>query len=502
METFDRRRFLSTLGLAAVALRGRRPFGHPSLNRASDLDPRLARLAARFRGPIISRGRSGYELARLSFNRRFDAVHPLAVVRPADVGDVQTVVSWARTEAVPLAIRSGGHSYGGYSSIQGGVVVDLSSLAGICVDAIGRTATVGGGARLVDVYAALARHGLLLPAGSCPSVGIAGLTLGGGVGFAARRFGSTADNLTAVTLITADGSRLVCSQRENPDLFWACRGGGGGNFGVVTALRFAVHPAPQVSFFVISWPWPQAVEALDAWQRFAPHAPDELFSICSLETGGPRVQAFGQFFGPSAQLRSLLAPLARVRGATLQIGTRPYLDTQLRWAGCLGKTLAQCHLAGLTPEGTLNRAAFAAKSDYARRVLSPRGLETIAHWVEAAEQARFGSAALICDSYGGVLNRVHPSATAFVHRDSLFSAQYLSYWRTPGSMPLALEWTRGFHAAMRPHVSGFAYQNYIDPELHTWKHAYYGTNYPRLVKIKARVDPDQFFRFAQAIPAA
>jgi FAD/FMN-containing dehydrogenase len=501
MESFDRRSFVSALALGAVALRGR-AFDRLGLSETLDRDPRLVRLAASFRGSIISRAQSGYQLARLSFNRRFDAVYPLAIVRPVDISDVQRVVAWARTEAVPLAIRSGGHSYGGYSSMQGGVVVDLSSLAGITVDAIGQMATVGGGARLVDVYAALAGRGLLLPAGSCPSVGIAGLTLGGGVGFAARRFGTTADNLSSVTLITADGSQLVCSQHENPDLFWACRGGGGGNFGLVTALRFGVHPAPKVSFFVITWPWRQAVEALDAWQRFAPLAPDELFSVCSLETGGPRVQAFGQFFGPSSRLRSLLSPLVRVRGATLRIGTQPYLDAQLRWAGCLGKTLAQCHLAGLTPEGTLHRAAFAAKSDYANRVLSAKGLETVARWVEAAEHARFGSAGLICDSYGGALNLVHPSATAFVHRESLFSAQYLSYWRTPGSMSLALEWIRGFHDAMQPHVSGFAYQNYIDPELTTWRHAYYGTNYARLVKIKARVDPDRFFRFAQAIPTA
>jgi Berberine and berberine like len=341
----------------------------------------------------------------------------------------------------------------------------------------------------------------LLPAGSCPTVGIAGQALGGGVGFAGRKFGTTSDNLAAATLITADGSKVVCSAATNADLFWACRGGGGGNFGVVTALRFRVHAAPAASFFVVTWPWQQAAAALEAWQRFAPHAPDELFSICSLETGGPRVQAFGQFFGASSTLRRRLSSLVRIRGATLRVGSLPFLDLQLRWAGCLGRTVAQCHLVGQTPEGTLHRSAFSAKSDYVSEPLSPRALDTVVAWMEEAEKVGFGSAALLCDSYGGVLNRVPPAATAFVHRQNLFSAQYLAYWRTPASKPLAVEWLRGFHDAMRPHVSGFAYQNYIDPELTTWKHAYYGANLARLIKVKASVDPDRFFNFAQAIPA-
>jgi hypothetical protein len=500
MGSLDRREFLASIAVSTVALRA--PALDPrAWRRTRAGDPRLDRLRATFRGRIVGRGSPAYERLRVLFNRRFDEVYPLAVVIPADGSDVQRVVEWARAEAVQLVARSGGHSYGGYSSIQAGVVVDLSGLAGVSVDPTRRLATVGGGARLVDIYARLARSGLFLPAGSCASVGIAGQALGGGIGFAARRFGTTADNLAGTTIVSADASRLACSPQTHSDLFWACRGGGGGNFGIVTALRFRVHPAPACSFFVVSWPWQSAAEGIDAWQRFAPHAPDELFSICALETGGPHVQAFGQFLGPSSALRGLVASLARVHGATLRVGSLPFLDMQLRWAGCLGKTVAQCHLTGQTPQGTLHRSAFAAKSDYVNKPFSERALATIVAWLEEAEKARFGSAALLLDSYGGALNRVPATATAFVHRNSLFSGQYLSYWRSPAGRPLALQWLRGFHDAMRPHVSGFAYQNYIDPELANWKRAYYGANLNRLIKIKQRVDPDRFFSFAQAIPA-
>jgi FAD/FMN-containing dehydrogenase len=453
---------------------------------AAASDSRLRELARNVRGPVLTRSSAGYARARLPFNTRYDGVRPLAVVQPVSVRDVQQVVLWARRHRVRLAARSGGHSYAGYSTTSG-VVVDLSRLDGVRLS--GSVATIGAGARVIDVCQALARRGVAVPLGSCPTIGFGGLALGGGIGLASRRFGTTSDNVVSLDLVTADGRFRTCSARQNADLFWACRGGGGGNFGIVTGFRVRVRRVSNVSWYAASWPWSQADDVVRAWQGFAPDAPDGLFSLCSLGKGTrPGIQSFGQFFGSEAQLRVLLRPLTNVAGASLSTGTSPYYDAQLRWAGCLGRTPADCR--------TPRRSAFAAKSDYANVPLRADGIDTILRWIERV--SGFGSGSLLLDSYGGAINRVRPDATAFVHRDARFSLQYLAYWS--GSSAAALAWIRGFYAAMRPHVSGFAYQNYVDPELATWKHAYYGANYARLTRVKRRYDPDFFFRFPQAIP--
>jgi hypothetical protein len=252
-----------------------------------------------------------------------------------------------------------------------------------------------------------------------------------------------------------------------------------------------VHSVWDVSWFVASWPWEQVAEVVAAWQGSAPEAPDALFSICSLGTGAsaPTVQCLGQLLGPEATLQGLLAPLLRVDGIRLRTGTSSYFDAQLRWAGCLGETMAECRVP--------RRATFAAKSDYASRALSGTGIAVLRDAIERGRAAGIRGSILL-DSYGGALNRPAPTATAFVHRDALFSFQELAYW-TAGGGEAALGWLRRLHAELRPHVSGFAYQNYIDPELADWRHAYYGANYARLAAVKRRIDPDRFFRFKQAI---
>lgn len=216
------------------------------------------------------------------------------------------------------------------------------------------TATIGTGVQLIDVYAGLAAHGATIPAGSCPSVGIAGVTLGGGMGLAGRAFGLTADNLRAAQIVTADGRRREVDGHSDPELLWALRGGGGGNFGIVTSLQFRVHRLPRsAAWFVVSWPWRSAEEALAAWQSWAPHARDELTLIFHLQTGSrsPSVLVAGQYLGPSRDLRRLLAPLTGVSGARAQTGDQDYLGLQLRWAGCLHQSLSRCHTAGTSPGG-------------------------------------------------------------------------------------------------------------------------------------------------------
>jgi FAD/FMN-containing dehydrogenase len=490
LAAMDRRTFvLGALGfvLAGDAVAGARL-------RAGD--PRLRELARLVDGAVIGRASPAYPTARALFNERFDGVRPLAVLRAAGPADVRQAIQWARRHGIRIRARSGGHSYAGYSTVEDGLVIDLSELDGISVNRQAQTASVGAGALLIDVYERLARAGGTIPAGSCPTVGVGGLALGGGVGFASRKLGTTADNVLALTIVTADGRILTCDRLRHADLYWACRGGGGGNFGVVTSFRFRIHPVTQAAYFVLTWPWASVDDAVAAWQRFAPRAPDGLFSVCRLATGSsqPTVQAFGQFFGSEAALVALLKPLRNVPGASLTTGTSSYIDLVKRWAGCKTITIDECHL---NPAGDLDRQRFAAKSDYVSKPLPRTGRATLRTWLEK-RQGQGGGAAIL-DSYGGAINRVAPGATAFVHRRELFSIQYYASIANAAGDAAALAWLRSFRAAMKPFASGFSYQNYIDADVVDWEHAYYGSNYPRLRRIKSTYDPDNVFRFRQSI---
>jgi hypothetical protein len=282
-----------------------------------------------------------------------------------------------------------------------------------------------------------------------------------------------------VHIVTADGALRRCDATHERDLFWACRGGGGGNFGIVTDLTFATTPVSNVAVYSIEWPWSQAAQAVAAWQAFAPHAPDALFSVLDLIATGPpavdpHVTSSGQYFGPEADLASLLQPLTSVGTPTrVRTQTLAYLDATKHWGG--GNA----------------RIAFTAKSDYVNTPLPPAAIAALVSGV-AARQAT-GRGAVFLDAYGGAINRVPKAATAFVHRDALFSIQYTA--QNGGS-----SWLSDLYAQLRPFVSGFAYQNYVDPALTGWQHAYYGVNLPRLRRIKRSVDPGGFFRFAQSVP--
>ena len=493
MAGLDRREFLAAAAGGVVA--SSIPLDLAAGQGGSRLSRRAARaLRSDVRGRVLFPGGRGYNSARLIYNLRYDGARPAAVVQPRDTRDVAAVVNWANRFDVRVVPRAGGHSYAGYSTTGRGVVLDLSGWRGIRV-ANGR-ATVGAGAQLIDMYAALARRGLIVPGGSCPSVGVTGLALGGGHGLSGRRFGLTSDNLLRATIVTADGRIRQVSPDTNESLYWACRGGGGGNFGIVTSMTFQAHRAKGAAWFFISWPWGAASEAFAAWQRLAPHAPAGLTSIFSLSTGGsgpPRATALGQFFGSEAALRRLIRPLTRVGGASLSTGRASMMALALRWAGCLDETFRACHTRGTSPGGQLPRSAFYAKSDYFHRPLPPRARRAMIDWVE-----RRGSGALLFDAYGGAYNRPAADATAFPHRDMLFSLQIFA----AGSGRTPRAWANGVWRAQRPFASGQAYVNYIDPELRGWQRAYYASNLGRLREVKRTYDPDFKFRFAQAIPPA
>jgi FAD/FMN-containing dehydrogenase len=271
---------------------------------------------------------------------------------------------------------------------------------------------------------------------------------------------------------------------------WALKGGGGGNFGVVTQFTFRIHSVPaRATYFQVNWPWSSADEAIAAWQDWAPHAPDAVTSILHVNSGPDNtIEANGQYLGQGSDVPGLLHPVLSVPGASLVANSEhPFLELQLLLAGCAGHTLGWCHTAGASPVGEMPRETFVAKSDYVKQPLDGAGRAAM---IAAAQSP--GSGALLCDAYGGAISRVDSTATAFMHREPLFCIQY--YGNGSDSAWVDQAWTK-----MRPHVSGHAYQNYIDPVLQNWQNAYYGQNLTRLKATRERVDPNHYFNFPQAI---
>jgi FAD/FMN-containing dehydrogenase len=478
---FTRRTFLRR-SAAGAALLG--AGGVVGASTAADAQTRLTAaqlraLRAAVRGQVLAPGDGAYNSARVLFNKRFDGVRPPAVVRARDAADVRAVVEWARSYDVGLVSRSGGHAYNGASTSADAVVVDVGRLDDVALGS-GGMATIGPGARNIDVYAGLARQGVTAPSGSCPMVGAGGLITGGGMGLAGRELGLALDRVASFDVVTADGMLRRVDATHDPDLFWALRGGGG-SFGIVTAIRLRVQRVRSAAWFFASFPRSSASDALAAWDGLVPGATSALTSIFTVPGASGNVTALGQYFGSEAALRRLVAPLAAVRGARLSAGTTGYLALQRRWAGCADGGLAACHRDP--------RSLFAGSSVYVSKPLSAAARSD---FLRAAGKG----ATLVLDSYGGAINDVAPDATAFVHRTARFSVQILSY---AGALATARSRVAAARALVAPHGNGQAYQNYADPSISGATKAYYGANYARLQSIKAAVDPDNRFRPKQGI---
>lgn len=466
-------------------------------------------LRSQLTGSLVLPGESQYPVAKQLYDPVFDSISPQAIAYCQSPTDVQRCIAYARDHGVPLALRSGGHSYAGYSTSTG-LVIDVTGMHQVVVSTASGLATVGAGTLQIDVYAQLAAANLVVPGASCPTVGIAGVALGGGIGVLDRKYGLTCDNITSLQIVTADGELRTCDSTHNADLYWACRGGGGGNFGAVTSFQFQTHPTMDLAQFVASWDWSTAADAVPAWLTWAAQAPDELWSNCLLIGGAPgsspTMSITGVYTGTETALTTLLEQFKQTVGTpptSLQVWTDGFLPAMLNEAGCGSLTIAQCHLPTQTPQGQLSRATFAAKSDFISEPLDQNGVAALLSGVEERAQTYgLSGGAVILDACGGAVNRIPPSATAFVHRNDLCSVQYFADWGGGGGavQTANLAWLSAFHALMRPYVSGYAYQNYIDPTLTDWAHAYYGSNLARLIEVKTKYDPDNVFHFAQSIP--
>ncbi|MGQ4516792.1 FAD-binding protein [Streptomyces sp. DW26H14] len=480
---------------------------------ASPGAPTWSALGKGLDGDLVRPGDADYPTARQLYNTRFDGLKPAAVAYVTGEDDVKECLAFARTHRTPVAIRSGGHSYAGWSSGNGRLVIDISRLDSLD-DAAG-DGVVGAGARIADVYRTLTGKGRTIPAGSCPTVAVSGLTLGGGHGVTSRAYGLACDSLESATLVTADGTTLTADATHNSDLFWALRGAGNGNFGVVTSLRFRTHPAPEGVVAFMSWPWAKADALLASWQEWGPDQPDEIWSSLHFDAGpggvAPTASVSVFSLGTESDLHNAVDRLADQAGgpgpaSSVSLKSRSFEDAMEVYGGYSGLTSQQTRLVGSVPgrsaQGALRRDTYAAASDFYDRSMSPAGRQALLGAAEAFTRlpaSQGGGGSLLLTALGGAVNRVDPAATAFTHRRSRMLAQYVASWQPGGTGSAHQSWLRSTHTAMRRYASGAAYQNYTDPTLTDWRTAYYGQGVERLTRLKKQYDPDRLFDFPQAL---
>ena len=422
-------------------------------------------------------------------NRRMQLAPSLRAVCKTD-NAVATMVDWVRSNDLNFALHCGGHSYEGFSQSVD-VVIDVRGLKTIEVDKSAGLVTVGSGVSLFALYQALAAQGLAVPAGSCPTVGISGHILGGGHGLLARSHGLTCDSLVRANVIDAQGRTLRASAALEPDLYWACRGGGGGSFGIATQMTLGVFALSTARVFGVSWKLSKAhaAQLFAAWQAWGPHAPAAITSIMKVGSAGGgliSMRCIGQSIGTESELRSQLGPLTTLQAPSSALSVRSlgFLDAIKHFAGPL----------------TYESVYMKAKSDY---VLAPLPSSAIHDMLAAIAAVPTGAVVLLCDSYGGRIADVATDATAFPRRaGTQYCIQYFSSWTRAADTPVHLARVAQVYAAMRPHMPGASYVNYCDRDLPDFARSYWGNNLGRLVAVKQQYDPDNLFHHAQSVPVS
>ena len=502
----NRRSFLAGAGgvaLATTALTG------AAQAKGDAFGTRWSRLADRLQGRLVLPSDSDYQRAKQLYQVQFDATSPRAVAYCASAADVSACVRFAEAYGIPVAARSGGHSAGGYSTTEG-LVIDVSELNSV---ALGESSVrMGPGAQLVDIADTLAPAGLGISGGYCPTVAAGGFLQGGGMGLFTRSVGIASDNVTSTQVVLADGRVVTASPRSHSDLYWALRGGGGGNFGIVTSYDVTPSPLTDVAAINLVWTFDQSLDMLDGWTRWLPDAPWTIGSgvnVTLTDAGPGTVPTASVFLGSEDTGAGFDAEIARLISLVgrppvyQQKFTAPYRSVLMSLYQCSDLTAQQCHRADTSPDGRIQRPAFGAwRSRLFERTMPREG------WAKALETFNANRFAgqmrqLQISALGGRANTVARDATAYVHRDSLFSVSYLT---SNAAAPVAAEakaaaWEYvddGF-AVIDPYSNGETYQNFIDPRLPDWRRSYYAENYARLARVKDTYDPHRFFRFAQGV---
>ncbi|MFC7994049.1 FAD-binding oxidoreductase [Streptomyces pilosus] len=467
-------------------------------------------LRYRLTGPLVLPHDARYDTARQLQLAQFDTVHPQAVAYCATDADVAACIRFAQDNGLATAVRSGGHSAAGYSTGPG-LVIDVSRLNSVRVG--GSTIHLGAGSQGVDAVNALAPYGIQIAGGTCPTVAMGGWIQGGGLGYASRKYGMGSDLLVSARVVLADGHTVRASATSNTDLFWALRGGGGGNFGIVTAYEVRPVQIPVLTLFNLNFHFTDAVQVILAWQDWMASAPREL--ACELmflhSTDAPagtepHVVLTGAFHGTQSDCDRLLDRLTTAAGHPGTSRTSrelPYTQAMMQVYGCGDKTVDACHRVGFTPEAQLPRDSHTTQRNqfFATPWTSATARAALDAFTADPAPGQFRFLGLF--PYGGRINEVSPTATAFVHRNAVLNAGYALTLSTPAPAPddraRAQAWVNHAYTTLDTHSSHRSYQNYMDPALATWREAYYGENYARLRSVKQSYDPHRFFDFAQAI---
>jgi hypothetical protein len=480
MSLISRRQFLEQTALASAAL-----YVCPETlevqakgveQSAAPLDPAAIRkLASETVGRVITPDGPGYEAARSIFNRAFDR-RPAVIVRCAGSSDVARALDFAQTRNLPLAVRGGGHSRVGYGMCDGGVVIDLSQMRRIEVDASKRVARAEAGALVRDLDEATQRFGLATTSGGCPAVGITGLTLGGGEGRLMEKYGAACDNLLSAQVVTVDGRQVEASQKSNADLFWAIRGGGG-NFGVVTALEYQLHPVEEVASGALVYPVGRIPELLQAFVKFLAGAPDEMDAFAQLlpSERGPRLKVDLCYCGDPRMGNDLMRPLRALKPQDDSVKIMSYLEAQSA-GGFLLAPIAHFQTNVFLPE--LSGSAIAA--------------------ITTAINNAPATCKLIIVPLRGAVSRVALTDTAFALRQPGYEVDITGVWSAPSEKADAVRWVQTTRDNLQPFAQG-VYVNQLGDTSDQLVRLAYGPNYARLVDIKRKYDPNNVLRLNQNI---
>jgi FAD/FMN-containing dehydrogenase len=441
----------------------------------------LTDLAAELRGPLLTPDDEAYDSARRVFNGMIDR-RPAFIVQALGMSDVKAAVGYARANGLPVAVRGGGHNVAGNGTCDDGVLIDFSRMRTARVDVGAQTVRADPGCTWIDFDPENQLHGFATTGGTVGSTGIAGLTLGGGVGFLMGSYGLTCDNLVSADLVTADGELLRVSGDENPDLFWGIRGGGG-NFGVVTSFEYQLHPIGQLLAGLVIYPTEAARDALELFREVAMEAPDELtcaYAMLTLPDGGPRVAAIAACYnGPIADGEPLVQRI-RELGPPIDDGIRRMRYTEVQ------RIFAEI--------------PFGLHNYWKGHMIREMTDDVVDATMAAFETITSDHSAVLIEAPHGAVGRVSADATAFGQRDARFNASALAIWEPTEAPEEHIAWARAYAAATEPVATG-GYVNYLDNDSSAQDiaNAYGERRYRRLVALKDRYDPTNMFRFNQNI---
>jgi FAD/FMN-containing dehydrogenase len=456
-------------------------------------DIRIEELAEVASGQVITAGEADYDEGRSVWNGRFDR-RPAAIIRCREADDVKAAVDFARRRGLRLAVKGGGHSNAGHSTIEDGLLIDLSLMKGVEVDPHSKTARVQPGVKWGEFNPVAEKHGLATPGGTVSTVGVSGFTLGGGGGYLTRKYGMAVDNLLSAEVVTADGRLVRASDDENPELFWALRGGGG-NFGVVTSFEFRLHDVgPEVLSGQIMHRFEDTPDLLRFYRDFMASAPDD-FQCYPFFLRIPPVDAFPADYHGHLVLDFVV--FHTDAGPTGEAAVRPMLEVGTPFMTAVGpasySSVMEAFDAGL-PAGE----RYASKAHYLK-ALSDGVIETIMTHMPGMT----GSLTVAyLDALGGAPGRIAETATAFAHRDAPYAFHIMPGWTDHSRDEEVLAWANRLHTDMSRHATGGVYVNLLGPDEEDRIPAAYGVNYDRLVEVKRKWDPENLFRSTYNIDPA